>query len=303
MTTTRRVVGYEPSFRGRRRLAGLSVRRGDRRQRWDFGAYESERVQGGGSLADNRHEMGRGKRNAMTAYRAGNLALSDAGRHKLDPSPRQLAELRERLERACARFELTPWARSVADRFAQRLGRWPDRSELVEITAELERALTPAQFGALLTRYCDYIYGHYARPEIVHFFPDGFTIERVANSKDLRDFATLTMYDDAFADAEVDHVYMLRRPTGEPDLLLVISRYDGTPPFTGTWIVEGVSYRWDPNVDDDRIVVDYEAVGAATAHIPDWIDAVEATGVHVVTLDDQPVGRGRDFKLGPEYDF
>jgi hypothetical protein len=236
--------------------------------------------------------MARGKRPAENgaATAAANLPLSDAGRHRIDPGQRQLDLLRNRFAAACARFDLYGLAESAAEDLAEKLARWPDRGELTEIIAELEEA-PRNQLCALLQRYAEYagVDGFRARPEIVHSFDDGFTIERVTDPRSRNEFAELTTYDAPVeaADSRFE-LYVLRQPTGEPEVFLEIDINPEPDPafrrFDQAWVVVRLEYRWDPNFDvpeDEEypILRDLEAVDAGERHMPIWVGGLRDRGI------------------------
>ena len=176
----------------------------------------------------------------------------------------------------------------AAEDLAEELARWPDRGELTEIIVELEQA-PRNQLCTLLQRYAEYSNGFRGRPEIVHFFDDGFTIERVTDPRSRHNFADLTTYDPPAeaADSRFE-LYVLRQPTGEPDVLLEIDvNPEADPTFKGfdqAWVVARLEHRWDPNLDvseDEEypILRDLEAVDAGDRHMPLWVASLRDRGI------------------------
>jgi hypothetical protein len=234
--------------------------------------------------------MARGKKPGAVAAKtaAAKLPLSDGGRHRLDPGQQKLDLLRKRFHAACARFDLYGLAELAAERMAEELARWPDRGELTDIIAELEQA-PRNQLCTLLQRYAEYTNGFRARPEIVHSFDDGFTVERVTDPRSRNEFADLTTYDAPLeaADSRFE-IYVLRQPTGEPEVFLEIDiNPEADPAFRGfdqAWVVVRLEYRWDPNFDvpeeeEYPILRDLEAVDAGERHMPIWAGCLRDRGI------------------------
>jgi hypothetical protein len=247
--------------------------------------------------------MEQGKSRTTTSSEAqARLPLSDGGRVRLDPTQERLGVLRRRFTAACARFELYPLAERAAKTVEQRLANWHDRAELAEFVSELEQ-VDRSQLCTLLHRYADYLSGFGARPEIVHFFGSGFTVERVSDERDRRNFADCTICDDPEELVKTPYEFFaLRQPTGEPDVLIEIrvadcGDFEGGAP-ANAWIIESLSCRWDPNEDFyaegpdgeqvELLIADSKAISAAERHLPVWFASLREQGIVVCEEDYGP---------------